>query len=255
MACGGDPISCFQNNGAFFSRTSLGPLIVGQTGVAWGDFDLDGRLDVFSADTTASGLFRNDGNGAFSNRIVGSGISTAGWRGDAQWVDYDGDLDLDLTLTDTAGVVSLYVGDGKGSFADTASSVGITAGNFAGISWADVDNDGDADLFLPGFTSAQANRLYRNTAGILVDNAGTSNLAFADSLQTGSSWADVDGDGDLDLFIAHAAPASDRLMTNNGSGTFTDVTDAAGVGTTATSVAHGWADYDNDGLGRLRRRW
>ena len=244
----GRPDILFENNGAFFSLTSLGPLVVGQTGVAWGDFDLDGRLDVFSADTTASGLFRNDGNGAFTNRIVGSGISTAGWRGDAQWVDYDGDLDLDLTLTDTAGVVSLYVGDGTGSFADTASSVGITAGNFAGISWADVDNDGDADLFLPGFTAAQANRLYRNTAGILVDNAGTSNLSFADSLQTGSSWADVDGDGDLDLFIAHAAPASDRLMTNNGSGTFTDVTDAAGVGTTATSVAHGWADYDNDGL-------
>lgn len=244
----GRPDVLFLNNGVVFTRTSLGSLVVGQTGIAWGDFDLDGRLDLFSADTTASGLFRNSGGGVFSNTIAGSGIASAGWRGDAQWIDYDNDLDLDLTLIDTAGVVALYANDGSGGFVDVASSAGIAPGNFAGISWVDVDSDGDLDLFLPGVTSGQANRLYRNTAGILVDNAGTSNLAFSDSLQTGSSWADVDGDGDLDLFMAHTAPASDRLMTNNGSGIFTDVTDAAGVGTTASSVAHGWADYDNDGL-------
>ncbi len=243
----GRPDVLFQNNGIVFTRTGLGPLAVGQTGVAWGDFNSDGRLDLFSADSTAAGLFRNDGGGSFTNVIGGSGIPAAGWRGDAQWVDYDGDLDLDLTLVDSAGVVSLYINDGAGSFSDTASAIGITTGDFASPSWADVDNDGDLDLFLSGFAQAQANRLYRNTAGLLVDNAGTSNLAFADSLQTGSSWADVDGDGDLDLFLAHEAPAADRLFTNNGSGTFTDVTDAAGVGSTASSVAHGWADYDNDG--------
>ena len=93
----GRPDVLFLNNGVVFTRTSLGPLVVGQTGIAWGDFDLDGRLDLFSADTTASGLFRNSGGGVFSNTIAGSGIASAGWRGDAQWIDYDNDLDLDLT--------------------------------------------------------------------------------------------------------------------------------------------------------------
>lgn len=245
----GQPDVLFQNNGAAFTRTtSLGPLAISETGAAWGDFNADGRLDVFLADTTASGLYVNQGGGMFTNTIGASGIAPGGWQGDAQWVDYDGDLDLDLTLVDTTGTIALYLNDGSGSFTDVGVSVGLTAsGSFEGVTWADVDNDGDPDLFLPAVSATEASRLYRNAGGLLADNAGPANLTFSDSLQTGSSWADVEGDGDLDLFIAHRAPAQDRLLTNNGNAVFTDITTASGVGATTSSVAHGWADYDNDG--------
>ena len=117
-----------------------------------------------------------------------------------------------------------------------------------GSAWGDYDNDGDEDIVAVG--TYQSHALYRNNGdGTFTDVAEQAGIADPRG-GWGSLFADYDNDGYPDLYITRggwSGPAENTLYHNNGDGTFTDVTHAAGVADPQSSFCAAWADYDNDG--------
>jgi enediyne biosynthesis protein E4 len=113
----------------------------------------------------------------------------------------------------------------------------------AGAAWADVDNDGDLDLYLP-HQEAPA-QLWVNEGGSFVDRAATAGVANTGSVGIASVFADYDNDSDPDLYVVN--DGKNHLYRNNGAGVFEDVTDSAGVGDAGPGTSASWGDYDNDG--------
>ena len=128
--------------------------------------------------------------------------------------------------------------------AKTYKAVHYDHGN--GIAVADVDNDGRMDILF--VTQASGNELWRNTGGgkfeDITDKAG---IALADRISVSASFADIDNDGDADLYIT-AVRAGNRLFENVGGGAFRDITEASGTGHKGHSSGAVFFDYDRDGL-------
>jgi len=220
-------------------------------GVAWGDYDSDGYLDLFRSNWGGiDQLYKNNGNGTFTESVMASNIGYQHWSTMVAWADYDGDSDLDLYLTQ-GNPNLLYRNDGASTFTEVGASAGV-ANNAdpMGIGWADYDGDGDLDIYLAN--AGSANRLYRNNGNsTFTDVAASAGVSTAGSGYTargfGVAWGDYDGDSDLDLYLVNLG-AANRLYRNNSNGTFTDITSSAGV-TDGTNNHYGaaWADYDGDG--------
>src|SRR5262249_50111276 len=114
--------------------------------------------------------------------------------------------------------------------------------------WADVDNDGDLDLFV-GFAAGKPNRLYRNHRGTFVGIAAAAGIADLTDTRA-AAWGDFDGDGHVDLYVGFTRRSETRnkLYRNGGSGThFTDVAGALGVDAMGETRQVSWVDVDNDG--------
>ncbi len=173
-------------------------------------------------------------------------------------VDVDNDGFYDLFIPD--GVESRLLRNRRdGTFEDITAQAGL--GGLDGVSvgvFADYDNDGDKDLFVSRTFSH--NQLFRNNGdGTFTDVTAASKIG-ADCCTTVASWGDYDNDGLLDLYVGRyldprlKIPTTfyarngepNRLYHNNGDGTFTDVTDQAGVGDTGLCLGTVWGDYDND---------
>ena len=213
----------YRNDGASFVDVAVNPGTgtTGQSnGVSWADYDDDGDPDIYLTqdNNVSNALFRNDGNGNFTpvQSVLGVADASAG-RG-APWGDYDSDGDLDLYLaksTATSGGNALFQNPGDGTaFANAAGSAGVADGSPTfGAEWGDYDNDGDLDLATSNWLAP--NRLYQNNgAGIFVDRAAEFGL---DDSQPGRglAWADYDGDGDLDLYIANGSGGTNLLFRND----------------------------------------
>src|SRR6266498_4144513 len=197
-------------------------------GVAWGDYNNDGRPDLFLPQGDedaglASYLYRNDGGGTFTR--VGAGMLGTSNGTAAAWGDYDndGDLDLFVSCSYAPGTINrpnvFYRNDGNDVFTSVASLPAndpeYQGGASSGSYWGDYDNDGWLDLFVANRGPGQRNFLYHNngdgtftkiTSGSLVNDGGNS---FA------AAWGDYDNDGFLDLFVANGGEAN-FLYHNNG---------------------------------------
>lgn len=184
------------------------------SGIAWADYDDDLEPDVYIARTTGSNaLLRNDDQGLFIDATVPPLDDAQVGRGVA-WADYDNDGDLDLYLGNT-GSNKLFRNDGGGAFSDVTVPPLDDPSNSRSVAWADYDNDGDVDLYIAN-TDLQANKLLRNDgAGVFVD-VTTGPLGNAQSA-AGAAWADFDGDGDLDLYIANQN-GPNALICNDAAG-------------------------------------
>ncbi len=216
-------------------------------GVAWGDYDQDGDLDIYLSNFgSANRLYRNDGNDTFADVAASAGVAdTGGGRGVA-FADYDQDGDLDLYLTNRSGTANrLYRNDG-GSFAEIAASVGVAATGLSNnISWVDYDQDGDLDLYITK-DGSQINHMYRNDSPTSFTDVAPA-LGLNDGPQGEAiAWGDYDQDGDLDLFGANFN-GGNRLYRNDDATSFTDVAPGLGLANTGNGRGAAWGDYDDDG--------
>jgi hypothetical protein len=209
-------------------------------GVVFGDYDDDGRADVFVAnDTTPNFLFHNEGRGTFSEVALLAGVSVAsdgrpraGMGTD--FGDYDGDGRLDLFVTNhELETHTLFRNLGKGLFeeATARSGVGIATLPYVGFGtlFFDADHDADLDLaivnghvmnsaghFRPGATEAQRKLLFRNDAGRFTEIGRQAGPGFApNTVGRALAAGDIDNDGDLDLLVVNNAGAAE-LLRNGG---------------------------------------
>lgn len=212
-------------------------------GVAWGDYDNDGDLDIYVTNRhdDPDRLFRNDGLTAdlFVDVTPGVFPDSADCHA-AAWGDYDNDGDLDLYAS-IWGPNRLYRNDGGEDFVDVTTSPldDASIGNTA--SWADYDNDGDLDLYL---VNNGPSKLFKNEGGGVFTDVTTGALGDS-SLGMGAAWGDYDNDGDLDLYVT-SYNSSNFLLENRGGDVFADVTTPV-LEVPEPSSGAVWGDYDNDG--------
>lgn len=216
-------------------------------GVAWGDFNRDGLLDLYLVNLGQGNvLYLNNGDGTFEDITTQAGVADSGDGVGCAWGDYDNDGLLDLFVSNRPGSDRLYRNQGDTTFVDKAPEFGMSDpyGWGESVVWGDYDNDGYIDLYK--MRMLQSNILYRNLNGEDFEDvtyfAGVGHSGPGE----GAAWCDYDSDGDLDLFATNTS-GYNILYRNNGDGTFTDYTDSAGIRESGSSYGCAWGDYDNDG--------
>ncbi len=226
----------------------------GGRGSAWGDYDNDGDLDIVAVGTYQPHvLYRNNGDGAFTNVAEQAGIADprGGWG--SLFADYDNDGYLDLYITrggwSGADENTLYRNNGDGTFTDVTHIAGVAdpQSSFC-AAWADYDNDGYLDLYIADgvIGDGAANVLYHNNGdGTFTNTADMAGVANTGN-SLGTAWGDYDKDGHIDLHVINYGQ-SNVLYRNNGDGTFTDVTATAGMDLSVTDAfVTFFLDVDND---------
>ena len=247
--------------------------------VAVADYDRDGDDDLFLTDSSATGrnlLYRNEGDGTFTEvgeeAGVAHGNDARNASADALWFAADGDAWPDLLVV-RFGRSLLYRNLGDGTFEDVTEAAGLRGylNAIAAITF-DHDGDGDLDLLLGNYFSAvdlfepETPRFFPESFETAANGGGLTlwrndgdgeTIRFADATEEAglaghTGWtldlghADVDDDGDQDLYVA-ADFGTDRLFLNDGDGTFTDVTEATLGIDTKKGMNADWGDFDNDG--------
>jgi hypothetical protein len=288
-----------QQAGIQFELTSGGPekkYIIeakGGGGIAWFDYDNDDFPDLFFVNGSTfedwrrgtsprSRLYRNNGNGTFTDESPASGLDHAGWGMGVCAADYDNDGNSDLYVTYYGGNV-LYRNVGGGKFRDVTKQAGVPGHGWGmGCAFGDYDNDGFLDLYVANYVDVDITQLgepgsllnctYRGIAtfcgprglkggrDILYHNNGDG--TFADvteraGIDPGSYFGlgvvmgDYNRDGHLDIYVANDSTPS-ALYQNNADGTFTDVGPQSGAAYSADGQEQAgmgveFGDYDNDG--------
>ncbi len=252
-------------------------------GVAAGDADNDGWVDIYRTGLDGSVLLHNNDDGTFSDVTSRSGTGDGGaWGVSAAFVDYDRDgwLDLfvgnyliysiaaDVHCLSVSGrrdycppnsyrprASRLYHNKGNGTFEDVTAKalVGGEYGPALGVSAADFNNDGWPDIYVGN--DGQPNQIWMNrhngtfadagfVSGAAVSGAGNAEASM------GIDAGDFDNDGDEDVFITNWLDQMNVLYVNDGSGNFEDRRGASGLGPRSlakTGFGTAWFDYDNDG--------
>jgi len=223
-------------------------------GSAWGDYDGDGWLDLFTTGIhTSHGLYLNEEGRGFTDISASAGVedSHGGWG--ASCADYDGDGDLDLYVTRDAweggSPNALFQNQGDATFVEVAPQAGVADdGDSFTHTWGDYDGDGWLDLYVAnGVTGGgAANSLFHNQGdGTFAERAGAAGVAKRGKT-LGVAFGDYDNDGDLDLYVSDVG-GDNTLYRNLGDGTFTDVTALAGVEDPGPgSYVAFFFDYNND---------
>ncbi|HWE40295.1 MAG TPA: CRTAC1 family protein, partial [Isosphaeraceae bacterium] len=254
-------------------------------GVAVGDYDNDGRPDLFVTRWRSYALYHNRGNGTFEDATANAGRGgDRDWPTSSAFADLDGDGDLDLYVchyltwdaenpevcrSPASGRVAacdplrfaarpdhLFRND-RGRFVDVAKEAGIvdTDGRGLGVVAADFDEDGKLDLFVAN--DGTANFLFLNRGGLRFEEAGhMSGVAAAGGggyrAGMGVARGDLDGDGRPDLAVTNFFGESTTFYQNLGDGLFTDRTAAVGLSApTRYRLGFGIAFLDADDDGRL----
>lgn len=231
------------------------------SGVAVLDFDRDGAEDLFVGDGVRSILYRNDGTGHFTDVTGRAGFPDVAATGVAAG-DGDGDGFPDLAVTDAFGPTRLFRNRGDGTFEETTGLSGVvTPVPTRSLAFADVDGDGDLDLFVCGTGDYyrqmpdppfDANDGRRN---FLFLNDGTGRFRDASrewGLEKTTRWslsclfADFDGDGRPDLLVTNDFGLK-NLYRNVDGKRFEDVTGKTGTEDRGYGMSAAWGDFDGDG--------
>lgn len=241
-----------------FTQITNGPW-VNQFGysetASFGDYDNDGLVDLYVTNSEGSKknfLYKNLPPDAMEPVTGIAPVTDAFYSRNASWVDVDNDGDLDLYVTNENNEPeNLYRNDGDGVFEKMNGLIITSTGfNTMSSSWADIDNDGDLDLFLAN--DGSKNQLFKNEGDFVFSRVLTTDISTPASKSFSSAWGDIDNDGDLDLFVTNAFQNGVRLKNwlylNDGTGHFTEVTDDAPVLDAGWSYGCAFGDYDNDGF-------
>lgn len=263
-------------------------------GLALFDYDNDGDLDIFfvnsltvdlvkSKTKTKSDLYRNDGDGKFTEVSVKAGVSDIGWGMGVAVGDYNNDGLEDLYVT-CLGPNHLLKNNGNGTFTDITDKAGVSDPRWStGASFVDYDNDGDLDLFvanyvdfdvtnLPEFGKGRTcqyksipvqcgprglrgagDTLYRNNGnGTFTDVSKAAGVMDQNGFYgLGVITSDFDDDGLIDIFVANDSTPNFHYK-NNGDGTFKEIGFSAGTAVNENGSEQGCmgvtvGDYDHDG--------
>src|SRR5215203_2852822 len=252
-------------------------------GAATGDFDDDGRPDLYLANFGPNQLWRNKGDGTFADVTAAAGADDPRWSAGAAFPDLDRDGRLDLHVVNyvdysVASNVRCYAPSsrrdycgpstfpplpdrllrnrGNGTFEDVSlrSGIGRKPGPGLGVVADDLDGDGWQDLFVANDGAAsflwlnQRDFTFREDgllAGVALNAAGRPEAGM------GVAVGDGDGDGDDDLLITHLTGETNTFYVNLGGGLFEDASARSGLGAPSlpyTGFGTSWIDVDNDGL-------
>ncbi|EDY85284.1 FG-GAP repeat domain protein [Verrucomicrobiia bacterium DG1235] len=229
------------------------------TGVAVGDFDGDGRPDLFVVSKIESGrLFRNLGEWKFEDVTAVAGVEDGSgeWKQGASFVDVDNDGLLDLYVCRFGAPNQLYMNQGDGTFRDEAKERGLAVvDSSGGASFADYDRDGWLDVFiqtnlLDAVASIEGQRdfLFRNNGdGTFRDVTEAAGILEQATQGHSATWWDQNEDGWLDLYIANDFAPPDFLYRNNKDGTFSNAIDHALPHTPFSSMGSDIGDLNKDG--------
>lgn len=277
-----------HNNGAFGAKYM--PETFG-SGVLWLDVDEDGWQDLLflngttwperDAPETTAELYRNDGDGTFTNITAGSGLDIPLYGMGGAAADFDNDGHTDLYVT-ALGPNRLFKGLGNGTFRDVTTTADVGDPGFSTSAlWFDFDRDGYLDLFVGNYVSwspdtdlfcslsgdvksyctpesyqGQSGRLYRNRGDQTFEDVTDAAGVRAPSAKAlGVTMLDFNDDGWMDLFVANDTQP-DQLFENLRDSTFEDIGVLAGVAFSDAGVARAGmgvdsADYDRSGRADL----
>ena len=214
------------------------------SGVGLIDYDNDGWLDIYLVNGSTfsaldgkeepphAALFHNNHDGTFTDVAAKAGVTNDRWGFGVAIADFDNDGWPDILVTNW-GRNRLYHNNHDGTFTDVAERAGVTLGNWsAGATWGDYDGDGRLDLFISGYVHFDRN-----------------NLPYAKTKATGFSYCEFRGEPVM-CGPKNLDGESDHLFHNNGDGTFTDVSEKAGVADTLNryyGLTPVFVDVNNDG--------
>jgi len=254
-ARGGDRLFHNTGGGHFVDVSAAAGIPPGRWAsmAAVADYDRDGFLDLYvvrmgdqeatvprpnyaATNGVPSTLYRNNGDGTFTDVTRHARVGNTGWGMAAAWADYDGDGWPDLYVANEFGGNALYHNERDGTFSERAATAGVVDGGAGmGAAWGDVDGDGSLDLFVSNMHANSAWALFHpdfpapipwfyRLLGFFTDEVQRRSDDIIDRLTRGST-----------------------LYRNDGDGTFTDVSDAAGVRDAQWGWSAEFLDYDNDG--------
>ena len=222
-------------------------------GVSFADFDNDGWDDLTFATEEGTEIYFLKNNDGIFNSVSLNGISNTFKTKQVIWIDYDNDGDQDFFVTGFEGVNKFYKNEGDMNFTDISSTIGFFQTDLFtyGVSFADMDNDGDLDAFISnrdGEADDQRNYLYRNDEGTYIDITESAGLSMSSHLSFCSIIFDYNNDGFQDIYISNDKPDNlNILYKNNGDGTFDDVSEYSGAGIGINAMTTTIGDYNNDG--------
>ena len=259
------------------------------SGLATFDYNGDGLIDIYflsgvplpgtgpEAPQGGNALYRNLGGLRFEDVTAGAGVGRAGYGLAVAAADYDNDGDQDLYVSNFGPKV-LYRNNGDGTFSDFTADAGVADGDQfgAGVSFLDIENDGDLDLYVANYTTLSLepeepkrflgfavyggpldhtpipHSLFRNRGdGTFEDISQESGIRAHPGLGMGTICADYDDDGDSDIFVANDE-SPNYCFQNDGTGKFTEVAGRAGLASNANgrwvgNMGVDCADFDQDG--------
>ncbi|HEY4247568.1 MAG TPA: FG-GAP-like repeat-containing protein [Lacunisphaera sp.] len=232
------------------------------TGVAIGDYDGDGRPDIFVVSKTEScRLFRNLGNWKFEDVTAKAGVEDKGeaaavWKQGATFVDVNNDGLLDIYVCRFNAPNLLYINQGDGTFKEEAAARGLAVVDASVMAaFCDYDRDGWLDVYIQtnlldgvAHPNGQRDYLFHNnrdgTFTNVTDRAGIGGETQGHAV----TWWDYDGDGWPDIYVANDFAAPDILYRNNHDGTFTNVIDQVVPHMPYSSMGSDLGDLNNDGF-------